>query len=73
MRNAGNQYLWQPRKTGPVYIRFSFYLPGEDTPRRYVRSLGTLSWSDARRIRDRAFLPLITILPALRSKRFVHC
>lgn len=62
MGNADNRYLWQPRLNGPVHIRIAFRLPGDSNSRTFVRSLGTRSYPEARRVRDRSFLPLISLL-----------
>lgn len=67
MGNADDRYLWHPRKTGSIYIRFQFKLPGDSQARTFVRSLGTRSYPEARRIRDRSFLPLISLLTSAQT------
>ena len=67
MGNADNQFLWRPRTAGPIYIRFTFSLPGDSTTHKFTRSLGTRSYPEARRIRDRSFLPLIALLSSART------
>jgi integrase len=62
MGNLGDRYLWRPDPRGRIYIRFTYRLPGNGEPHSFVKSLGTRSYPEARRIRDRAFAPLLTSL-----------
>ncbi len=62
MGNLGDRYLWRPRPHGPIYIRLAYRLPGDSKLHRFVKSLATTSYPEARRIRDRAFAPLLTSL-----------
>ncbi len=62
MGNPGDRYLWRPDPRGPIFVRFAFRIPGDSEFHRFVKSLGTSSYPEARRIRDRAFMPLLTSL-----------
>ncbi len=62
MGNLGDRYLWRPRPRGTIYIRLTYRLPGDSKLHRFVKSLATTSYPEARRIRDRAFAPLLTSL-----------
>lgn len=53
-----NKWLWQPDKKGSIFFRFEYYdVNGEK--KRFVRSLKTRHWPDARKIRDSEFTPII--------------
>ena len=69
LRVDRDRYLWRPEPRGPIYVRISFRLPGDSQVHRFVKSLGTTSYPEARRIRDRAFAPLLT---SLRCARTAH-
>lgn len=69
MGNSGDRYLWRPKKSGPIYVRFKFRLPGEPKPRTFVKSLGTKYYPEARRIRDRAFMPILMSLKCAETAR----
>lgn len=43
MGDPGDGYLRSPDPRGPIYGRFSFRIPGDPEPRRFVKSLGTSS------------------------------
>ena len=38
MGNLGDRYLWRPEPRGPIYVRFSFRLPGDSKLHRFVKS-----------------------------------
>jgi len=69
MDSLGDKYLWRPNGVGPIFFRWTFKLPGQDKPRQFVKSLGTTSYPEARRARDRIFKPAIL---ALRRARTSH-
>lgn len=53
-----NKWLWQPKKNGPIHLRVTYQ---DETGKRqcFVRSLRTQNWTEARRIRDSEFTPII--------------
>ncbi|OGV66564.1 MAG: hypothetical protein A3K19_23920 [Lentisphaerae bacterium RIFOXYB12_FULL_65_16] len=62
-----NKWLWQPHKTGPIYLRLT-YRNADGQRKTFVRSLNTSHWPTARSTRDKEFAPIIRSIDEAEAK-----
>ena len=62
-----NKWLWQPHKSGPIFIRVS-YRDLENNLKIFAKSLRTNNLPIARKIRDTEFSPIILSLDKAKTQ-----